>query len=259
VNLSEDELQQVASALDASPRLVPFLPELLADLWDLGSSPRLVSGWLGALGLPTGSTSVLDLGCGKGAVSLTLARDLDFRARGVDLFEPFVREARGRAAEWGLSGQCRFETGDLRVVARSTTGHDVVVYASVGVLGPLDECVATLRQCVREGGFMVVDEGVLAPGAAGENPFPDLADLEESRRRLTAHGDRILRERVLTAEEMKVVDRRYIASIRARAEALAAHRPADAELVLGYVERQRRAAAAWERHALGAAWLLHRG
>jgi cyclopropane fatty-acyl-phospholipid synthase-like methyltransferase len=242
---------------------VPYLAELLADLWDLGSSPPLIAGWLGDLELPRESR-VLDLGCGKGAVSLTLARELGFRIHGVDLFEPFLQEARARAEEWGLTDRCRFEKGDLREVARSAQGYDVVVYASVGALGPLDACVRVLRDCVQEGGYLVIDEGFLAPDAEAGEALPDLPgheDLtgyEESRRWLTSCGDEILRENVLSPAEMRALDERYIRSISARAEALAKAHPADAELVRSYVERQRRAAAAWERSSVSAAWLLRR-
>ena len=137
----------------------------------LGSSPPLIAGWLGELGLPPDSTRVLDLGCGKGAVSLTLARDLGFRVHGVDLFEPFIRETWARAADWGVASLCRFEKADLREALRAAEGYDVVVYASVGVLGRLDDCVSALRRCVRGGGYLVTDDGYLAPGAAPAGGF----------------------------------------------------------------------------------------
>ena len=260
----EDEREQVAATLDATPELMPWVPELLRDLFDLGSSPDLVSEWVGALGLPS-DARVLDLGFGKGAVSLTLARDLGVHAHGVDLCEPFVREARRTAEEWGVSGRCRFEKGDLREVARTARGYDVVVYASVGELGRLDAAVGAIRDCVGDGGFLVVDEGFLAPGAGeaagvGElTGFEDLASYDESRRRLTSHGDVILKEKTLTPEEMRALDERYIESIAARSEVLAARHPEAAATILGYVDRQRRAAAAWERVAISAAWLLRKG
>jgi cyclopropane fatty-acyl-phospholipid synthase-like methyltransferase len=261
---ADDHVRMVTAALDATPELVPYLAELLADLWDLGSSPPLIAGWLGELGLPPDTTRVLDLGCGKGAVSLTLARDLGFHVHGVDLFEPFIQEARERAAGRGLTGLCRFEEGDLREVARTAEGYDVVVYASVGALGRLDDSVAALRRCVRAGGFLVIDGGFRSAdleGTAGLEELPgyeNLAGYDETRRRLTTHGDAILQERILTSEEMRAMDDRYIRSISARAEAVAKARPADADLVRSYVERQRRAASAWERSSVSAAWLLQK-
>lgn len=254
----DDELEQVAASLDATLELVPYLPELLADLWDLGGSPPLVAAWLRELGLARESTRVLDLGCGKGAVSLTLARELGVRVHGVDLFEPFILDARARAEAWGLTSLCRFEKGELRRVAASADGYDVVIYVSVSVLGRLDECVRAIRGCVKPGGYMVIEEGCLAPGVTPEAGFEYLATSDESRRRLTLHGDTLLREQTQSSEETRAVDRRYIESIEKRAKALAASQPEDAALIRSYVERQERAAAAWERNAVGATWLLRK-
>jgi hypothetical protein len=57
---------------------------------------------------------------------------------------------------------------------------------------------------------------------------------------------------------MKAIDERYIESIECRAGGIAAAHPCAASLTLGYAERQRRAAAAWERAARSAAWLLRK-
>lgn len=256
--MSAEDESRIAAALDATPELLPYLPELLADLWELGSSPALITDWLRELELPPAATRVLDLGCGKGAVSLTVARELGFRVHGVDLFEPLLAEARAGAAAWGLAGLCRFDRGDLREVVRTAKDYDVVVYASVGALGALDACVAALRECVRGGGYMVIEDGCLARLEVPEPGFEHYVGLEESRQRLAARGDLILRERLRGPEEMQALDASYIRCIRARAESLAAAHAEDAALILGYVDAQQRAAAAWERNALSAAWLLRR-
>ena len=73
-----------------------------------------------------------------------------------------------------------------------------------------------------------------------------------------SHGDEIVREHALDPAEMRAVDRRYIDSIESRSNALAAAHPEDADLIRGYIDRQERAAAAWERNAVGAAWLLRK-
>jgi SAM-dependent methyltransferase len=254
---SNDELRQIAAALDATPKLVPYLAELLTDLWDLGSSPDLVKDWLRELALPA-QTKVLDLGCGKGAISLTLARDLGFKVHGIDLFEPFILDARARASEWGLDHLCRFEQGDLKQALQSATGYDVVVYASVGALGRLDHTVARLRQTVGRGGYMVIDEGFLAPGVDPQPGFGTLVPHAETNRLLTSHGDEILHERTMDPAEMRALDERYIESISTRAEELAAAHPGDADLIRSYIDRQQAAAAAWERSAISAAWLVQR-
>ncbi|WNG54045.1 methyltransferase domain-containing protein [Archangium gephyra] len=92
--------EQVATALETTPELLPFMPELLADLDELGTEVRDIIELLRPLGLPAGAR-VLDLGCGKGTVALALARELGLRVLGMDGFVPFVEQARRRAEEGG--------------------------------------------------------------------------------------------------------------------------------------------------------------
>ena len=76
--------EDVAEYFEVSPELLPYIPELLADLWALGSSPETVVEWVRSLELPPETTGVLDLGCGKGAVSIALAKEFNFRIFGID-------------------------------------------------------------------------------------------------------------------------------------------------------------------------------
>ena len=91
---SEDEM--VAYALETHTALLPYLPELLADLQELGSDAEAITRVLGDLNL-TKSTTVVDLGCGKGAVAVEVAEGLNLRVLGIDLFEPFIESCKEQA------------------------------------------------------------------------------------------------------------------------------------------------------------------
>jgi hypothetical protein len=78
---------------------------------------------------------------------------------------------------------------------------------------------------------MVIHEGFLAPGAGAETGFASLAGYEQTRRRLTSCGDEILREHVLSPEDMKAIDDRYIETIERRARGIAAAHPCAAWLL----------------------------
>lgn len=54
----------VARALEAPAELLPFLPELLADVDELGSDSKQIVSILRELPLPAGAR-VVDVGCGK--------------------------------------------------------------------------------------------------------------------------------------------------------------------------------------------------
>jgi methylase of polypeptide subunit release factors len=128
------EEAELASYFGVAPEIVGFVPELLQDLWELGSDPELIVRWLREGGLAGAQTRVLDLGCGKGAVALAVAGALGCRVDGVDALLAFVEVARGQARRLGLGQLCRFELGDLRETVQDARGDDAVLLLAVGVL-----------------------------------------------------------------------------------------------------------------------------
>jgi cyclopropane fatty-acyl-phospholipid synthase-like methyltransferase len=258
--MNERQQREVAEAFDATPELLPFIPELLADLWALGCSLEAIVEMLRPLGLPAGTTRVLDLGCGKGAVALTLAQEFGFQALGVDFFEPFIQEARERAEEMGVASRCQFVCADMRDALGEARDFDVVIYASVGrVLGRFDECIAKLRRCVRPGGYMLIDDVFLAEPNKIESPwYEHCTNHEETLRQLTAHGDALLREVIIPVGDVKALNRQATELIRKRAEKLAKLHPAAADSLFWYVEKQERESEIMETTVTSAVWLLQR-
>ncbi len=257
--MDERQQQEIAQAFDATPDLLPFIPELLADLWALGGSVEEIVDLLRPLGLTVETTRVLDLGCGKGAVALTLAKELGFQALGVDFFEPFVQEARERAEEMGIASRCQFICEDIRNKLSDVRDYDVVIYASVGVLGRLDECVAKLRECVHFGGYMLIDNAFLTDPCKVESPwYEHCVTHEETLSRLTAHGDALLCEVIIPTEDVKALNRKYTELIRRRAKQLAKLHPEAADSLYGYVDKQERESEIMETTVTSAVWLLQR-
>lgn len=63
----------------------------------------------------------------SGSSSLPIAEELGFRVRGVDLFPPFIEEARERAEKRGVAHLCRYEVGDIRDVLKEGGTYDVAI------------------------------------------------------------------------------------------------------------------------------------
>ncbi|RQV98859.1 MAG: class I SAM-dependent methyltransferase, partial [Calditrichaeota bacterium] len=90
-NQSEKSL---LNSLEVEKKLLPHMPFMLQDLWGLGSSVDEILEMTRTLHLDSGNTRVLDLGCGKGAVSVQLASNFGFRVTGIDVMPAFLEEAR---------------------------------------------------------------------------------------------------------------------------------------------------------------------
>ncbi len=256
---NNDIQKSVADSLEMDTGMLPFVPELLKGMWALGCSPELVVKLLRPLGLDPAGTKLLDLGCGKGAVSVTVAHVLGFRAVGIDACEVFLEEARQKAAEWGVSQKCSFELKDLREYVKEASDFDVVVFASLGgLLGNYHQLVGMLRRTVRPGGYILIDDGFLR----GEKPveragYGHYVPYAQTLKQLTAHGDTVVRE-TRTVEESRKINQEYLAIIKKNAKGLVEKRPELEGRVAEYILGQETECEVLDAYITGAIWLLQR-
>ncbi|MDH3350813.1 MAG: class I SAM-dependent methyltransferase [Gammaproteobacteria bacterium] len=250
---SEDEM--VAYALETHTALLPYLPELLADLQELGGNAEAISSVLDDLNL-TKSATVADLGCGKGAVAVAVAEALNFKVVGIDLFEPFIESCRELAERHGVSDLCHFINGDILKLAGKIGPCDVAVFAALGdVLGPLDQTVSVIRQYVRPGGFMVISDGFIKDGGSSDFPgFEQYAERAEMITRLSACGDTLVREII----DEDSIDGGEDEMIAVRARAIAARQPEIAADVLNYAAMQSAEYEYIRENFVSAIWVLNR-
>ena len=189
------ETEMVAYALEVQSALLPYVTKLLADFDELGSDAELIVEVLAGLDLPSDSL-VIDLGCGKGAVAVEIAKSTGGRVKGIELFEPFIAQCQHRATEAGVAERCEFIHGNVAKLAGELPPADAVVFAALGdVLGPLDQTMRIIRQYVKPGGVIVVADDYLADGGSTDFPgFEDYVSRDQTVARLTACGDQIAAE-----------------------------------------------------------------
>jgi len=257
--MHSDSEREIAAAFGIESHLLPVLPELLTDIWALGSWPeKIVELLRSATGLRQGA-SVVDLGCGKGAVAIPIARDLSLRVNGIDLFPPFLAEARARAESAGVSGLCHFEVGDWRQALRKGEQYDVAILAAVGAIGDYGQTIRETGRIVCPGGVLVIDDGFLDSDAKPTPPgYEYYRSHGETIRLLTSHGDRLMAEHLVPAEEMKECNRINNESIRRRAAGLADRHPELTEALERYVHSELEECAFLESRTTAAIWLLER-
>ena len=217
-------LRGVAESLSAaSIDLVPYLPYLLQDLWELGSSPTVMTEMLRQWAKTTEASRILDLACGKGAVAVRLAAAFPARVSGVDILPEFIEFARGKSVEYGVEGRCEFFVGDARNAAACCRGFDVVIWgAAGGVLGGYPQTLRCLRDTIDSGGLILLDdalrrEAVTTSGVAQAFPSRDewldlfrdagLEMLDRSSGDEDNDNDRNNRQIAMRAEELKVLHR----------------------------------------------------
>ena len=230
--ISEKTRDSILASLDGrDPRLFPYLPELLQDLWEMGTDAEVVLDLIRRhVPDPGRPLRILDLGCGKGAVSLRLAGALDADVHGVDAMAAFVDAARAAADERGLAGRCRFSSADVRSLPPQAPSPDVVILGAIGpVFGDMRDTVARVGEM--SGGarpFLIVDDAYLPD----RFPLTDTVYLGETafREQLAVAGVTVLAEVPADPVALTSENRRILAAIRRRAVELTARHPEHAGL-----------------------------
>ena len=258
-DLSHEEKNQVAKGFDATPELIPFIPYLLQDLWELGSSPNVIIDILKSLNLSS-DAKVLDLACGKGAVSIQISDKLGFRCHGIDLFKPFIFEATNRAKEFGLTNLCSFEVESIHTAVKVKRNFDVVILASAEtLLGNIDQTIQILRECIVTRGFIIFDGSYLKDKSSIKNPeYSVLKQYNKTIKLLTSQGDKLIAEIKIPIEETIAIDKRYTRLIKIRAEELSVKYPEKKSLLMKYVQKQEDECEIIEKETVGCVWCLQK-
>ena len=121
--------ESIATAMDFgnNTAIVPFLPYIMQDFWDLGTPPEIVISLVQKHCRNFSALRVLDLGCGKGATSVKLAANLNCNCLGIDGIPEFIETSKKKAQEYDVESLCRFEVGDIREKIKVLDKFDVIV------------------------------------------------------------------------------------------------------------------------------------
>ena len=161
--MSNQTEENLARSLTAETTgLIPFLPYLLQDLWELGSSPRDVIKLLKTHVSLSPDTKILDLACGKGAVSINIAQYLGLNTHGIDIIPEFIEYAAQKAHQLNVSHLCSFSVDDATEAVSAAKNYDCTIFGAAGnILGTPQETLAKLSATVKPGGHIIIDEGYL--------------------------------------------------------------------------------------------------
>lgn len=246
--------EKLARSLTAdSTQLIPYLPYLLQDLWELGAIPGDIEILASAHIEMSARTRVLDLACGKGAVSVALARIFGCKVKGVDLLPEFIESARRKAEESGVGRLCEFEVEDINRSVQRERGYDAVILGAAGdLLGDPVKTVVGLKRTVRPRGYIFIDDGYPKDDAA----HPVYPSREEWLTAFRTAGVRVVDEKVADEGEIQEVNRRNQTAIVKRANELKVAHPELAGLFERYIRSQQAECDELEGEIVGVTWLL---
>ncbi len=248
--------ESVVTAMDGSDKeLFQYLPYILQDLWEIGADPvaivRLVSNHFEEYG----DIKVLDLGCGKGAVSVKTSKALGCRCHGIDAIPEFIEYARQKADEFKVSHLCRFETGDIREMIKELTGYDIIILGAIGpVFGDYYTTLTTLEKCINKNGIFIIDDGYIDDNNNYRHPL--MLKKSDILQQIEEAGMKLAESNIADNEYIKDSDDQIFEKLKNRCQELIAKYPDKETLFFDYIQKQEIENDVLENKAIGATMVI---
>jgi SAM-dependent methyltransferase len=245
--------EKLAKSLTAeSTELIPYLPYLLQDLWELGSSPKDIIDMIQKHIRVSDKSKVLDLACGKGAVSVQVAEALCCMVKGIDIIPEFIDFAKKKAQEYGVENLCEFKVGDINEAVKIEKDYDIVILGAVGdVPGNPEETIQKLKGTVKDDGYIFIDDAYGNDNSDGKYPTREKWLLFFQKA-----GVQLLDERFNEDDELESLNDEQQSFIVMRANELKERHPQKAFLFESYIKSQQAECDELENEISGVTMLL---
>ena len=228
----------ILDSLDGSNKdILPFLNYILQDLWEMGTDPNLVIEMISKHSQDYSKLNVLDLGCGKGAVSVLLANHFRCKCHGIDAVQEFIDYANRKAIEYNVEHLCKFEVGDIRERIKQLPKYDIIILGAIGpVLGDYLTTIEKLKKCLNDNGIIIIDDGYLPD----DSDFNHGSVITKSALSGQFHksGMKILDEIIIDSEKMNETNEVIFRNIKIRCNELIELNPDKKQLFVDYLQSQ---------------------
>lgn len=230
--------ESVTIAMDGSDiELFNYLPYILQDLWELGSDPENIINLVQKYTKDYSKLKVLDLGCGKGAVSIKLAQKLKCKCLGIDAIKKFINEAIKKSEEYKVESLCKFEIGDIRIKVNELSGYDVIILGSIGpVFGNFYDTLSSITKCLKEDGFIIIDDGYIEDKSTFTHPLIQKKKL--IFKQIFDAGMELIDEYIIKDQFIKETDEYIFEKVKNRCIELIKKHPDKRKLFDDYIKQQ---------------------
>ena len=151
--------------------IVKYLPYILQDFWEIGTSPELIIEIVKKHKHDYSNLSVLDLGSGKGAVSIKLAAELKCKCHGIDAIEDFIVFSNNKSKEYSVSNICSFERNDIRTRIKTLGKYDIIILGAIGpILGDYYDTLSQLASHINNNGIIIINDAYVEDGYNTDYP-----------------------------------------------------------------------------------------
>ena len=219
--------------------LIKYLPYIFQDYWEIGSPSEEIIKIIKKYKTNYSSLNVLDLGSGKGAVSIKIAQQLKCKCLGIDGIEDFVIYSKNKSREYSVNDLCDFETNDIRRRVKTLGKYDIIILGAIGpVFGNYYHTLIKLKSNLKKEGLIIIDEGYVEDDC--EKDYSNVLRKGEIIKQISnARMELIETVKVNEIPDINEVYENEFKNLQKRCIELAEKHPKDKELLFKYIEEQK--------------------
>ncbi|MEA2077794.1 MAG: class I SAM-dependent methyltransferase, partial [Candidatus Marinimicrobia bacterium] len=209
----------------------------LQDLWEIGTDPDIIIKLIDNQFTICNNLKVLDLGCGKGAVSIKVAEKFGCHCNGIDAIYEFIDYAKEKAIEHKVEHLCKFKTGDIREKIKSLSTYDIIILGAIGpVFGDYYKTLTTLSRCLNDKGAFIIDDGYIENDSDYIHPL--IQKQETIIKQIDSAGFQLADDAVIQKDNIKNSDDYIFENLKMRCNELIDKYPNKKKIFTNYIKKQ---------------------
>ena len=198
--------------------------------------------------------NIFDLGCGKGAVLIYLAKRFKFKGLGIDIVSEFIESAIKHSIENNVSDQLEFVSQDLLEFIDRSEKFDIVLYGyDSGILGDVFATIECLQKCVSDSGYLILEIAFTSDKKAKIEGLPTETELFEQ---LNKSGLETIDKIFWEKDKIKTINNKNNILINKRIEELKKFNPGQTQIFERYMSNQINECKLIENEMICSTWIL---
>jgi len=231
--------ENIISVMELTDKaLVKYMPYIFQDYWELGTSANEIIEIIKKYKTHYSSLNLIDLGSGKGAISIKIASELRCNCFGIDGIDDFVAFSNNKAKEYSVDNICKFEKDDIRTRIKTLGKYDIILLMALGsVFGNYYDTLIKLSTHLDNDGLIIIDDAYIKNGCNSD--YPNVLQKDNLLKQLDKAGMELIE--MITINEISGIDEKYdkdFKNLQKRCMELVEKYPEDKKLFLDYIERQ---------------------
>jgi len=188
--MSKQHTEDIKKIMGIEEEMIRLLPQLEDKLGLLNPWVRQLPGIFCGLNLKRNQI-VLDIPCGKGGVSIPLAKKYGVKVIGYDIVKGYVEYAASQSKKNGVGNQCTFKVENIRKTTKQKNICDLLLWIAPPHLWKTSKLtIKALRNCVKNSGQILIADAYLYKPT---KKYEDYETLDSTNKGYTAFGDEIIR------------------------------------------------------------------